>query len=263
VTIPFGRQLARSLCPYGSTRRVLRGPARGFRIVIEPGLGLTYLISTPGAAPPVFARAVREGMTVVDVGANKGQMTLLFAALVGPAGRVIAIEPAPREFESLARNVRLNGLAHVDLLQAAAAESAAWLTFAYAPDRPTQGKLVGVETSYRVAGARTLDVQAMPLDALLDRGIAPDVVKLDVEGGAAAALRGARRMLDELAPAVYVELHGPEEQAGVRDELLARGYVAHRIDGLPVPDPTAGWFTPLWCHRPGPEAGDRNLPWLN
>jgi FkbM family methyltransferase len=49
-------------------------------------------------------------MTVVDVGANKGQMALIFAALVGPFGTVVAIEPAPGPFASLQRNVRLNNL---------------------------------------------------------------------------------------------------------------------------------------------------------
>ena len=42
-----------------------------------------------------FARNVRPGMTVIDVGANFGYYTCVFADAVGASGRVIAIEPAP------------------------------------------------------------------------------------------------------------------------------------------------------------------------
>ena len=109
--------------PFGSTRRVLRGPARGMRFGVEPGIGLTYALGTDAAAPRHFARYIRAGMTVYDVGANKGQMALLFAALVGPSGRVVSFEPSPPEFACLNANVRLNALRHVRLVQAAAAGS--------------------------------------------------------------------------------------------------------------------------------------------
>ena len=245
--------LARLLFPFGSTRRVLRGPARGLRFVVEPGMGATYALGTEAAAPRDFARWVRPGATVYDLGANKGQMALLFAALVGPSGRVVSLEPAPAEAASLRRNVALNGLATVRVVEAAAAEAAGSLTFAYDPAHPTQGKLVGVEQTYALPEAGTLAVPTLPLDALLDEEPPPDVLKVDVEGAAAAVLRGAVRVLEEVRPRLFIELHGPEEQAGLRDEVLARGYVAETLDGRRVADPTAGWHSPLWCH---PAEGD-------
>jgi FkbM family methyltransferase len=191
---------------------------------------------------------------VWDVGANKGQMTLLFAALVGPAGRVVAIEPAPAEFAGLAANIRINQLSNVEPLQAAAADAEGQLAFTYAAGRPTQGKLQDVERTYVIPGAETLAVRALRIDSLVTDHVTPDVIKIDVEGAAASVLRGAAGLLAESSPRIYLELHGPEEQAGVRDELLARGYVAETIDGARVPDPTAGWHSPLWCHRPSARA---------
>lgn len=243
-------QLARIFYPYGARRRVLRGPARGMHFVAAPGIGLSYAFGTADAVPPVFQRHLRAGMRIFDVGANKGQMTLLFAALVGPTGRIVAIEPAPAEFASLAANVKLNGLSNVQPIQAAAADAEGELTFTYAPGHPTQGKLRDVERTYVVPGADTFPVRAVPIDALVDAHFPPDLIKIDVEGAAASALRGATRLLATASPAIYLELHGPEEQAGVRDELLARGYVAETLDGRRVPDPTSGWHTPLWCYRP-------------
>lgn len=246
----ISQRFARLLYPYGSRRTVLRGPARGSHFVVESGIGVTYAIATETAAPRVFAPWVRPGMTVYDVGANKGQMALLFANLVGPGARVVAFEPAPAEFESLRTNLALNQMEWVHPIQAAAAEVAADLTFTYAPERPTQGKLRDVEPTYVNRGADTFAVRGLPLDDVLDVEPWPDFVKVDVEGAAASVFRGARRLLTEASPRIFIELHGPEEQAGVRDEVLSRGYVAETLDGRPVPDPTDGWHSPLWCYKP-------------
>jgi len=239
----------------GAERRVLRGPARGLRFVVEPGIGLSYALGSRGAAPRHFAHHVRRGMTVFDVGANKGQMTMIFASLVGPEGRVVSIEPAPAEFASLARNIQRNRLANAQAIQAAAAEREGQLTFTYAPARPTQGKLRDVERTYDNPGAETFAVRAVSLDSLAETHGRPDLIKIDIEGAAAAALRGARRLVATAAPEIYIELHGPEEQAGVRDELQAHGYELWTLDGRRVEDPTRGWNSPLWCRRPAPAGG--------
>ena len=113
-----------------------------------------------------------------------------------------------------------------------------------------QVKLAAVEPTYVNEGADAFEVETMTLDGLIAEGLpVPDLLKIDVEGAAAAVLRGAARLLDERSPRIYLDLHGPEEQEGVRDELLSRGYVAETVDGEIVPDPTAEWHTPLWCHR--------------
>src|SRR5256714_13335735 len=56
-------------------------------------------------------RRVRPADCVLDVGANVGQLTLESAALVGPAGTVIAVEPAPGNVRLLRRHVEANGMA--------------------------------------------------------------------------------------------------------------------------------------------------------
>lgn len=245
------RRLVRVLAPFGSARRVLRGPAKGMHFIVEPGIGLSYALGTEAAAPRFFGSRIRRGSTVYDVGANKGQMSLIFAALVGPSGRVIAFEPAPIEYASLQRNLEVNGLGHVRAVRLAASESQGELAFAYASERPTEGKLLGLETSYPAAGSDRITVRSIPLDEMLAEEPAPDMIKIDVEGAAAAVLRGARRIIDEASPGIYVELHGPEEQAGIRDELIVRGYVAETLGGERILDPAAGWHSPLWCYRPG------------
>jgi len=221
------------------------------RFVVESGIGLSYALGTEEAAPRFFSSRVPPGATVFDVGANKGQMAMIFAALVGPSGRVIALEPAPVEYASLQRNLSLNALHHVRAVEAAAFDSVGELTFSYAREAPTMGKVVGVEASYASPTTGSITVSSIRLDDMLATEPAPDMMKIDVEGAAAAVLRGARRIIAEASPNVYVELHGPEEQAAIRDELVAHGYVVETVAGERVTDPTIGWHSPVWCYRPG------------
>src|SRR5690348_3038064 len=71
-----------------------------------------------------IARTVRPDMTAIDVGANFGYYTMLFAALVGPRGHVYAIEPAPATAGLLRRSVQLNGFqVNTTVVEAAAGAS--------------------------------------------------------------------------------------------------------------------------------------------
>ena len=53
-----------------------------------------------------FRAVVRRGATVLDVGANVGAYTLMFAAWVGEQGRVFAFEPAPEAAQGFGRTSR-------------------------------------------------------------------------------------------------------------------------------------------------------------
>lgn len=254
------RRVARLIYPYGAVRRVLRGPARGARFIVSPAMGVNYALGTHAAIPRELVKLIRPGMTVFDVGANEGQMALAIASLVGPTGAVVAIEPVPECFTALQRNLALSGVHHVRSRQVALSDSSGLAKLLYYPNARTQNKLAMIEDSYRPeVQAQELDVAVVSLDLLATTEGTPDLLKIDVEGAAAGVLRGARGTLAAHAPVVYIELHGPEEQAGVRDSLVASGYTARRGDGSIVRDPTAEWVSPMIC-RKEQDAGSDGLP---
>jgi len=245
------KRVARALYPTNSVRRVLLGPAKGCAYVVQPGMAASYALGR-GLYADFFPGRVLPGMTVYDVGANKGQMALIFSRLVGARGHVLALEPARSQFAILERNLALNRISTVEALCAAASDADGSARFVFAPEYDTQGKLDSDESAAVAAGATAVQVPTFRLDTLLAEGRAvPDLIKIDVEGGLAPVLRGARGLLGgPRAPLVYVELHGIEEQAAVRDELIARGYAVYTLEGEPVRDPTAAWRNPLWCTPP-------------
>ena len=67
----------------------------------------------------LILRQIKSGDIIVDIGANIGYYTVLFADKVGKLGKVIAIEPDPINFEILQKNIKENRLKNVVAVQAA------------------------------------------------------------------------------------------------------------------------------------------------
>jgi len=71
----------------------------------------------------LFRDLLKPGMTVVDVGANIGLYTAIAAGRVGPAGRVIAVEPEGRNCRLIHQTLELNRFTNVEVVQAAVSDS--------------------------------------------------------------------------------------------------------------------------------------------
>lgn len=97
-----------------------------------PGTDLSLLLEYRGVYEPVLSEFIRHhvraGDVCVDAGANSGYFSLLLAQQVGPAGKVIAIEAAPRTVERLRANIELNN-ADVTVVEAAVTSQKGVVTF--------------------------------------------------------------------------------------------------------------------------------------
>jgi hypothetical protein len=83
----------------------------GFRMKLELSDWVDQHIFATGDYEPdvvaVIRNCLHQGMTAVDVGANVGFFSLLFAKLIGPSGNVLAFEPQPVVLTRLRENIRL------------------------------------------------------------------------------------------------------------------------------------------------------------
>src|SRR5512138_2867115 len=105
---------------YRAIGRTLSPPTaqvHGQTMYLDPGdsMGLAIQGTYEPEETEAVLRSVKSGMVVVDIGANIGYYTLLFARLVGPQGRVIAFEPDPATFALLKKNVDSNQHRNVEL----------------------------------------------------------------------------------------------------------------------------------------------------
>lgn len=119
----------------------------------------------------------------VDAGANCGIFSCRAASIVGPTGRVLAIEPNPPMIERLRVNVRLNGFTNVDIAVTAVGDTQGTATL----------HIIGKEqarSSFHAAAVRdrrktvAVTVPVAPLLSVLSaHGFKKiDAMKIDIEG---------------------------------------------------------------------------------
>jgi len=240
--IPLLRRAGRKLAGANGSApprevEILGGPGRGLRMELDLGAEKHLWLGEHEPALQAFlARAVRPGWTVFDVGAHAGFFTLLLGRL---GASVFAFEPNPVTRQRLQANIRLNDLLACRAVGSAVADRCGEGLFR--PEKnlsPLQGHLV--EPDYPL-GFRTPPVEPIPvalttLDEFVSgQGIpAPDLVKIDVEGGEVRVLKGMKRLLAEKRPLVVCEVHNhplAEEAAAL---LVAAGYLVSDLEtGLP------------------------------
>ncbi|WP_390553814.1 FkbM family methyltransferase [Singulisphaera acidiphila] len=134
---------------------------------------------------------VKPGDVVLDIGANIGYYTLIFARLVGDKGRVYAFEPDPTNFRLLKKNVRANGYQNVIFVNKAVAETSGPLSLYLCPDNKGDHRIFASED----------DRDAIPIQATtLDEHFADyqgkiDFIKMDIQGSEGRAVRGMQKVL--------------------------------------------------------------------
>lgn len=176
----------------------------------------------------------KEGDIVVDIGAHMGRYSITSSKLVGPHGKVIAVEAHPYNFKLLQRNIRLNGLTNVTAVNCAVYSKKDKLKL-YLPDEE-QGYTMhhSLMTNYLVSKysegieQKYIEVQAYTLDNLMQRSGITQInwIKIDVEGAEYEVLRGAREILsynDHLA--ILIEVHGKDTYGPTMELLRSNHFI--------------------------------------
>ena len=210
IWTPLARLIGR-LVPAGesSVVQIRVGPNAGLKLAIDASTPRYYWLDPNYESAVVAALQdwLRPGMHVADIGAHIGWMTMLMARAVGGGGSVLAFEPNPNIAKQLRENLKLNELGQASVLEMALSDSSGEAEFHILP-HSTTSHLVSERDA--PSGATTIRVPLMRLDELIFRPESAaklDVLKIDVEGGEAAVLRGAGRVLGELRPKVLIEVH--------------------------------------------------------
>lgn len=168
----------------------------------------------------LLCRSLKVGDVFVDVGAHYGYFTDLAAWLVGPTGRVLAVEPAPGTLDYLRMNTR--GALGVKILDRPAWKSDEAVSLReYGLWSAHLNSLVDLDWTRTDAPpppvARTHALKGVALDTvILPAGLKPVLVKVDVEGAELEALQGLRGVLEQDRPLVVFE---PSRRA--RADLIA------------------------------------------
>ncbi len=189
----------------------------------------------------VLKELLIEGDVFVDAGANIGLMSLAASQWVGQLGRVIAVEPIPRNYKVLCYNIALNNRHNVQTYRCALGSGPGVGTMY---ERPQVG-WVGASFVETAASSSAHEVPIISLEELVARSgqAFVSVVKIDVEGWELEVLKGAGPLLSSKeAPAIVVEysslnpMHSGEPTDIYHFLLEANRYTVYKL--------TRGKWTP-------------------
>ncbi len=175
-------------------KRYLERRVNDYRLALDAtDRGISRRLWRYGTREPeqkfLLERVLRPGMRVFDVGANIGYYTVMMARLVGPQGRIYAVEPHPDNYRLLCHNVSRNAVDNVETENVAidvragkrelfVSDRCNWHSF-HDP-RITAGE-VWTEV-YRRHMPTTTSVETRSLAGYLETKPQLDLVRMDLEG---------------------------------------------------------------------------------
>ena len=150
----------------------------------------------------VINKYVREGMTVLDIGANIGCHTLRFAKLVGGGGKVIAFEPMSWAYSKLKHNIELNDFNNIVIEKIALSSVNQRAQNIYFRSSWT------IDPGSSSNAKKKEDINFITLDEYVRRNKINriDFIKLDVDGYEYKIIQGARDTLKRDKPLIIIEL---------------------------------------------------------
>ncbi|MAS04771.1 MAG: hypothetical protein CL534_08780 [Ahrensia sp.] len=162
------------------------------------------------AASLAVESLLKDGQSVLDIGANYGHFTLAAAKAVGPNGNVVSFEPNPKAYARLLVHLDLNRLSWVTAKNAGLSDRAGRMKLSI--PQVNSGEATFGLTRYE--DVSTIDVPVYTVDEFLgDKKF--DFIKIDVEGFEMHVLRGAKRIIERDRPLILTEVVGRHlESAG-------------------------------------------------
>jgi FkbM family methyltransferase len=154
---------------------------------------------------------IREEDTFLDVGANLGHYSLLLSGIKNC--KSISIEPVPKTFQQLLKQIKLNNLeTFIEPINVGASNCDGELYFS--TDKGTMDRIV--REDYK----NSVRVPVLSLDSIVSNR-EPIAIKIDVEGYEKHVLDGGSTILNkDKLKVLILELNRSGEKFGISDEEL-------------------------------------------
>ena len=165
-----------------------------------------------------------KGNTVIDIGANLGYYTRIFAGACGHEGYVYAVEPVPLYRHVLKKNT--TGLPQVEILPYALGDSEEVKEMGIPGDQPYRHgltRIIGENEKKEKAG---FSVQVKTPEALFSGLDHVDYIKCDIEGYEDRVIPGFKEIIKRDKPVIQLELAEKNREL-INKFLSGEGYESY------------------------------------
>ena len=192
-----------NLIPIPKYIPILKGKLKGKKWLVSAGGKIVRLMFSTYEPEQshLFEINIKPGHVVFDVGAHAGYYSLLASALVGREGKVFAFEPNPHNYLSLVNHVKINRADNIDVFECAVGNENGYSLFELG-----SGSGTGHLSQFGDFRVRTIRLD----DLVKEKELSPDFIKIDTEGAELLVLMGAKQLLSEIRPVVFLSTHGDE-----------------------------------------------------
>ena len=140
----------------------------------------------------LVSKLVKNGMNVINIGANIGYFTILLASLVGNNGKVFAFEPLPISVEFLKKNVEFNDYKNTEIIKKGVSQSSGKQYLQVAPSS------VHNYISSTNKGLSKIEIDVTSVDDFLEsKDVKIDLIVMDAEGSEKNILEGMQKTLQK------------------------------------------------------------------
>lgn len=210
----------------------------------DPKCNFDVYINGFSRTPPVeliIRKYVKEGDTIIDVGANLGWTAILCSELVGENGSVHAFEPVPSVYKNLAENKKYARFENIKIYPFAVSDSCGVAELFLGNTNETT--LASMRPHDLNDKGRSVRAEMITLDSLILDNQKISFVKIDVEGAEFKVLRGMASIIERDHPILAIELTGEWlEKFGDSSEQLIKFLTGFNYEIYVV---SGGDFTPL------------------
>jgi FkbM family methyltransferase len=203
----------------------------------------------------VLRSFIKPGDTVLDIGANIGDLTVPMSRFAGDKGRVYAVESHVDTYHTLCANLALNGIQNVKALNCFIADS---------PQVDTSGPWGKFGYVSEIWGTTVVSLDALGIEAC-------SFIKIDVDGKELEVLRSAHRLIENSRPILYFENDDRAISAALLDHAMKQNYDLY-WHPAPIFDPNNYYGNPTnhWAPQnilsfmvlgvPNEKRGQYNIP---
>lgn len=138
----------------------------------------------------VFKQNIKNGDTVIDLGANLGYYSLIAARIVGEKGKVYAFEPDEENFQILEKNIKANNYKNIIPVKMAVSDKIGNIKLYLSPGNKGDHRIYDQN-----AGRNTVTIKSTTLDNYF-KNQKVDLIKIDIQGSEMDAIKGAKKIIN-------------------------------------------------------------------